>query len=168
MIGTFSSEGRERQSRRMRAFADFEKDHGRFVVCDFVCPTAKTRDNFDADIPYLDGYAESSGRFEDTNKIFENPNNVDFHITEWNERNYEDIAKELAKVKKVESEKTSRKTITWRLVATIDTFLITLVITGKLQWALNVAGIEVLTKMLLYYFHERIWYEHIRFGVRDV
>ena len=35
----FSDEGRTRQSNRMRTFADFEKANGRFVVCDFVCPT---------------------------------------------------------------------------------------------------------------------------------
>ena len=46
----FSDEGRTRQSNRMRTFADFEKSHGRFVVCDFVCPTRETRENFDADI----------------------------------------------------------------------------------------------------------------------
>ena len=34
----------------MRTFADFEKSHGRFVVCDFICPTKATRENFDADI----------------------------------------------------------------------------------------------------------------------
>ena len=37
------------------------------------------------------------GRFEDTNKLFQEPENVDFHITEWNEHNQEDIAKELLK-----------------------------------------------------------------------
>ena len=46
----FSDEGRRRQSRRMRTFADFEKDNDRYVVCDFVCPTKETRENFDADI----------------------------------------------------------------------------------------------------------------------
>ena len=92
----FSSEGRERQSKRMRAFADFEKDHGRVVVCDFVCPTMPTRENFDADIViWMDTLKE--GRYEDTNKIFENPKSVDFHITEWNERNHEDIAREILK-----------------------------------------------------------------------
>ena len=35
------------------------------------------------------------GRFEDTNKLFQNPERVDFHITEWNEHNHEDIAKEI-------------------------------------------------------------------------
>jgi len=39
----------------------------------------------------------------------------------------------------------------------LDTFAISLLITGKLSWAGAIAGIEVLTKMVLYYFHERIW-----------
>ena len=45
----FSDQGRKRQSNRMKTFADFEKLHGRYVVCDFVCPTRETRENFDAD-----------------------------------------------------------------------------------------------------------------------
>jgi len=92
----FSDEGRTRQSMRMRSFADFEKGHGRYVMCDFVCPTKETRANFDADITiWMDTIEE--GRFEDTNKIFVKPENVDFHITEWNEHNHEDIAKEILK-----------------------------------------------------------------------
>ena len=52
--------------------ADFEKSHGRFVICDFVCPTKETRENFDADIViWMDTIKE--GRFEDTNKIFISP-----------------------------------------------------------------------------------------------
>ena len=90
----FSDEGRKRQSKRMRNFADFEKSHGRFVVCDFVCPTKLTRENFDSDITvWMDTIKE--GRYEDTNKIFQNPKKVDFHITEWNEYNHEVIAKEI-------------------------------------------------------------------------
>jgi len=92
----FSDDGRRRQSMRMRSFADFEKGHGRYVMCDFVCPTRETRANFDADITiWMDTIEE--GRFEDTNKIFVKPENVDFHITEWNEHNHEDIAKEILK-----------------------------------------------------------------------
>ena len=34
----------------MRTFVDFEKKHGRFVICDFVCPNKATRENFGADI----------------------------------------------------------------------------------------------------------------------
>ena len=90
----FSEEGRLRQSKRMRAFADFEKNNGRLVVCDFVCPTKKTRLNFDADIViWMDTIKE--GRFEDTNKLFEDPENVDFHILEWNDNNHIKIAKDI-------------------------------------------------------------------------
>tara|TARA_B100000678_G_scaffold180389_1_gene150534 strand:- start:24 stop:434 length:411 start_codon:yes stop_codon:yes gene_type:complete len=90
----FSKEGRERQSMRMRTFADFEKSHGRYVVCDFVCPTKETRKHFNADIViWMDTIKE--GRYEDTNKLFQNPIKVDFHITEWNQHNHEDIAKEI-------------------------------------------------------------------------
>ncbi len=92
----FSNDGRNRQAKRMRTFADFEKNHGRVVVCDFVCPTKVTRENFDADIViWMDTIKE--GRFEDTNKMFQNPDRVNFHITEWNDHNHQDIAKEILK-----------------------------------------------------------------------
>jgi len=92
----FSDEGRTRQSNRMRTFADFEKANGRFVVCDFVCPTKETRENFEPDIViWLDTI--SSGRFEDTNKIFQKPESVDFHVTEWNETNHIEIAEKILK-----------------------------------------------------------------------
>ena len=92
----YSNEGRLRQSKRMRTFADFEKSNHRYVVCDFVCPTKETRDNFDPDILiWMDTIKE--GRFEDTNRLFENPDQVDFHITEWNDHNHSDIAEEILK-----------------------------------------------------------------------
>lgn len=59
------------------------------------------------------------------------------------------------------------KTLTWRVVATADTFLLAWVITGQLDWAGMIAGFEVATKMLLYYGHERFWYKYIKFGLRD-
>lgn len=75
----FSPEGRNRQSNRMRNLADYEKSQGRFVICDFVCPTEKTRTAFDADIViWMDTIKE--GRFEDTNKMFEAPDHVHFKI----------------------------------------------------------------------------------------
>ena len=37
----------------------------------------------------------SEGRFEDTNKIFERPESVDFHITEWNDKNHINIAHDI-------------------------------------------------------------------------
>jgi len=90
----FSEEGRTRQSNRMRTFADFEKSNGRFVICDFVCPTKETRANFNADIIiWMDTIKE--GRFEDTNKLFQNPDNVTYHITEWNDKNHINIAHDI-------------------------------------------------------------------------
>ena len=68
----FSDNGRKRQSMRMRAIADYEKSCGRYVLCDFICPTKETRKNFQADIViWMDTISES--RFDDTNKIFEAP-----------------------------------------------------------------------------------------------
>ena len=49
------------------------------------------------------------------------------------------------------------KTLTWRVLATTDTFLIAWLITGHIDWAAGIAGIEVITKMFLYYGHERFW-----------
>ena len=92
----FSDEGRKRQSRRMRTFADFEKENGRFVICDFVCPTKETRKSFGADITIWMNTIQE-GRFEDTNKIFEEPENVDFCITEWNDKNHINLAYEIKK-----------------------------------------------------------------------
>ena len=92
----FSDEGRKRQAMRMRNFADFEKKHNRFVICDFVCPTKKTRELFEPDIVIWMNTIKQ-GRFEDTNKIFQNPKNINFQVTEWNDHNHIDIAKEILK-----------------------------------------------------------------------
>ena len=93
----FSPKGRLRQSMRMRTFADYEKSHGRIVICDFVCPTKDTQKNFAPDVT-IRMATITEGRFEDTNKMFEKPSKVDFHITEMNDQNHTDIAKELKNV----------------------------------------------------------------------
>ena len=49
------------------------------------------------------------------------------------------------------------KTVSWRVTATIDTFIISFFVTGSFTWASSIAGLEVLTKMGLYYLHERAW-----------
>ncbi len=51
------------------------------------------------------------------------------------------------------------KTITWRVVGTIDTMILAWVISGDPMVGLQVGMAEVITKMVLYYFHERIWYK---------
>lgn len=49
------------------------------------------------------------------------------------------------------------KSISWRIVGTIDTIIISFFITGQLKMALSIGSIEVVTKVILYYFHERAW-----------
>lgn len=58
------------------------------------------------------------------------------------------------------------KTITWRVIGTIDTMLLTWLIAGDPITGLKVGGIEVITKMVLYYIHEKIWYK-FDFGIND-
>ena len=90
----FSPQGRIRQSLRMKNLADYEQSHGRIVICDFVCPTNETKTNFDPDIAiWMDTI--KSGRYEDTNKMFEKPINVDFKVTEMNDTNHETISREI-------------------------------------------------------------------------
>lgn len=57
------------------------------------------------------------------------------------------------------------KTITWRIVGTIDTIILSWIISGDPFIGLSIGGAEVITKMGLYYFHERIWYRS-NFGVK--
>jgi uncharacterized membrane protein len=51
------------------------------------------------------------------------------------------------------------KTITWRIVGTLDTMIIGWLITGNPITGLKIGGVEIITKMILYYFHERIWFK---------
>ena len=59
------------------------------------------------------------------------------------------------------------KAITWRITGTLDTMLIGWLITGSIEVGALIGGIEVLTKTVLYYIHERVWYKHIKFGVNN-
>ncbi|QDF30370.1 DUF2061 domain-containing protein [Halarcobacter anaerophilus] len=49
------------------------------------------------------------------------------------------------------------KTVSWRTVGTLDTMIISYFITGNLTMAASIGSIEVFTKMVLYYLHERAW-----------
>jgi cytidylate kinase len=75
----FGEAARIRQARRMRNLADFEKGEGKAVICDFVCPTQLTRHIFDADFTIWMNTI-TSGRFEDTNAMFEIPGYADIVI----------------------------------------------------------------------------------------
>ena len=51
------------------------------------------------------------------------------------------------------------KTITWRIIGTLDTIIISGILTGSLKIGAAIGGIELISKMGLYYLHERIWYK---------
>jgi len=58
------------------------------------------------------------------------------------------------------------KTISWRIIGTLDTMIISWAITGSWQWGLAIGGVEVFTKMILYFLHERAWYKYSKFGLK--
>lgn len=89
----FSVEGRKRQAQRMKYLSDGVVMAGKIAVADFVCPTEAARVEFNADYTvWMDTIKE--GRFEDTNKIFETPTYVDYHVNKW----FEDTHKQLSEV----------------------------------------------------------------------
>lgn len=49
------------------------------------------------------------------------------------------------------------KAVSWRTVGTIDTFVISFFVTGKISLAGTIAAVEVVTKIMIYYLHERVW-----------
>jgi uncharacterized membrane protein len=59
------------------------------------------------------------------------------------------------------------KTITWRLVGTIDTILLGWLVSGDVTVGLTIGGLEMVTKMILYYLHERAWFRYGRLGRED-
>jgi len=152
----FSADGRKRQVHRMRELAD--RSGADYAICDFVCPTEELRKIFDADIiVWLDTI--EAGRYEDTNRIFEPPVDVNYHITDWDLR-WRSSLKSLVRELTFETERSSRsvaKALTWRALGTLDTFLLSWVITGEWRLAAAIGGTEVITKMILYYLHERAW-----------
>ena len=49
------------------------------------------------------------------------------------------------------------KAMTWRVIASLDTFFLSYIITGRFDWATSIAIFEIITKAIIYYFHERAW-----------
>ena len=56
------------------------------------------------------------------------------------------------------------KTITWRFVGTLDTIILSWALSGSGIFGLSIGGLEIITKMILYYAHERVWYRS-KFGL---
>ena len=78
----FSIEGRIRQAYRMKFLSDGVVLAGKIAIADFICPTKKTREEFNADFSvWMDTIKE--GRFEDTNKLFEKPTEANYYVKEW-------------------------------------------------------------------------------------
>jgi len=163
----FSEEGRIRQGRRMSDLA--EKSSADFVISDFVAPLPDMRDAYSANVTiWLDTIDES--RFEDTNKIFVPPLKYDYRIMAKSaERWAATIANKLARNYQEQQESHRRsltKAVTWRVTGTIDTFIVSWLLTGEPKVALSIAGIEFFTKIFLYYSHERVW-NKISWGKND-
>ena len=49
------------------------------------------------------------------------------------------------------------KAVSWRLLGSVDTFVLSVIFTGSLRLAGSIAVTEMFTKMVLYYVHERVW-----------
>lgn len=49
------------------------------------------------------------------------------------------------------------KALSWRIVGTLDTLVVSYFVTGKIFLAASIASVDFLTKLVLYFFHERIW-----------
>ena len=70
-------------------------------------------------------------------------------------------------MQKVNHSRSLAKAITWRVTGTVDTFLLSMLITRQIKFALAISGTEVVTKVILYYFHERIC-ERVGWGKQEV
>ncbi len=74
------------------------------------------------------------------------------------------LSQNIAHKTSFEKDKTSEKPIrsivkslSWRIIGTLDTILISWLVTGALKVAFSIGAIELITKMVLYFFHERVW-----------
>lgn len=56
------------------------------------------------------------------------------------------------------------KTITWRIIGTLDTMILGWIVSGNPMTGLKIGGFEIVTKMVLYYAHERVWFK-FNFGL---
>jgi len=58
------------------------------------------------------------------------------------------------------------KTISWRIIGTLDTMILSGIITGSWVTGLTIGAVEIITKMVLYFLHERAWYKFSKFGLK--
>ncbi len=60
------------------------------------------------------------------------------------------------------------KGLSWRILASASTIGIAYLITGDTAVALGIGGVEAVVKLLLYYFHERVWQMVPRGTIRHI
>jgi uncharacterized membrane protein len=66
--------------------------------------------------------------------------------------------------RKVSGWRSMSKTATWRIMASLDITLLTWFFTGNLATAISIGGLEIITKLILYFFHERAW-SRVQYGI---
>lgn len=49
------------------------------------------------------------------------------------------------------------KAVTWRITGSLDTFILSWIITGEAKMAASIAFVELFSKIILYWIHERVW-----------
>lgn len=50
------------------------------------------------------------------------------------------------------------KSLSWRVIGTIDTFFLSFILTGNASFGLSISSVDFFSKLILYYFHERVWF----------
>jgi|TARA_B100001094_G_scaffold319543_1_gene364544 adenylylsulfate kinase len=86
----FTVEGRNRQASRMKYLADGVVKAGKIAIADFVCPTVMTRLEFNPDYTvWMDTISRC--KYENTNDMFEPPEKVDYHVSEWFDNSHQQL-----------------------------------------------------------------------------
>lgn len=86
-----------------------------------------------------------------------------FHERAWYHYHFKELEKHKQEITK---KRHLLKTVTWRILGTISTMTLAWFVTDSLTVGFEVAGLELITKTALYYFHERVWYKY-DFGLQE-
>ena len=87
----FAPEDRVEHARRLGEMARMLSGQGLIVVVDFICPTQTTRESFGKPDIFIWMDTIKEGRFEDTNKMWEEPVGADYHFTEYDSESQTDL-----------------------------------------------------------------------------
>ena len=91
-----------------------------------------------------------------------NRNNKDVKVIDINVPSGEKVSKKDGKSEE-KIKRSLAKTISWRIIGTLDTLALSWLITGEASLAFTIASVEFVSKMVLYFFHERAW-NNIKWG----